>query len=136
MDKIFKCDTAFGDCDNNSMSSGHCMLSALILQDLYGGKIKGGSVKNTPHYWNSICHFEVDLTGDQFLKPKIQVKKGQLYPDSYEFKRNPFESLNQDFNEKVWKKHCKFRKRLQQQLKSQAPHLANKLRKATTQLTP
>jgi len=136
MDEVFRCDTAFGDCDNNAMSSGHCMLSALILQDLYGGKIKGGSIGGIPHYWNTICHYEVDLTGDQFRKPKIQIKKGNIYKDSYEFKRSPFESLNQDFNQKVWTKHCKFRKRLQAELREQAPHLANKLAKATAQLKP
>jgi len=134
MDEVFRCDTAFGDCDNNSMSSGHCMLSALILQDLYGGKIKGGTIGAVPHYWNKFCHFEVDLTGDQFKKPKIQVKKGQLYKDSYEFKRDPFESLNQDFNQKVWNKHCRFRKRLIKELKASHPHLANKLAQATAQL--
>lgn len=136
MDEVFRCDTAFGDCDNNSMSSGHCMLSALILQDLYGGKIKGGSIGGVPHYWNIFCHYEVDLTGDQFRKPKIQVKKGKLYPDSYDFKRTPFESLNQDFNKKVWNKHCKFRKRLETELKDEEPRLANKLAKATAQLKP
>ena len=112
MDKVFACDTAYGDCNNNSMASGHCMLVSLVLQDLYGGKIKGGEVNGIPHYWNAFCHHDVDLTGDQFKKPPIQVKKGELYKGGYIFKRDPYESMNQDFNKQVWSKHCKFRKRV------------------------
>ena len=63
MDVVFACDTAYGDCNNNSMASGHCMLASLVVQDLYGGDIKGGEVNGIPHYWNSFCHYDVDLTG-------------------------------------------------------------------------
>ena len=135
MDEVFKCDTAYGTCNNNSMASGHCMLSALIIQDLYGGEIKGGEVDGIPHYWNKVCQYDVDLTGDQFLKPPIQVSKKRLYPkDSYTFQRSPFESMNQDFNNEMWKKHCKFRKRVLSQLKAIDPTLAKKLQKSTDRL--
>ena len=135
MDNVFACDTAFGDCNNNSMASGHCMLSALILQDLYGGDIKSGNIDGVPHYWNRFCHVDVDLTGDQFGKPAIQIKKGALYPNSFVFQRDPFESMNQDFNKEVWKKHCSFRKRVAKELKDSNVTLHNKLQKATKKLT-
>ena len=135
MDNVFACDTAFGDCNNNSMASGHCMLSALILQDLYGGQIKSGKIDGVPHYWNRLCHVDVDLTGDQFGKPAIQIKKGSLYPDSFVFNRDPFETMNQDFNKEVWKKHCAFRKRVNKELKGSNKRLHNKLEKATKKLT-
>ena len=135
MDKVFACDTAYGDCNNNSMASGHCMLSSLLVQDLYGGDIKGGEVKGVPHYWNTFCHHDVDLTGDQFNKKPIQVKKGELYKGGYVFKRDPFESMNQDFNKQVWTKHCKFRKRVMQELRKIDEQLHSKLKKATARLT-
>ena len=92
MDIVFACDTAFGDCNNNSMSSGHCMLASLIVQDMYGGQIKGGTINGVPHYWNSLCHYEIDLTGDQFKKPAIQIKKGNLYSSS-----NPYKFFEKSF---------------------------------------
>ena len=134
MDEVFSCDTAFGTCNNNSMSSGHCMLASLIVQDMYGGKIMTGSIGGVPHYWNKMCHMEVDLTGDQFKKPKVQIKKGSLYSDSYEFKRDPFESLNQDFNKEVWSKHCAFRQKVREELEGLNPELSEKLKQASKKL--
>lgn len=135
MDKIFSCNTAFGTCNNNSMASGHCMLSALIIQDMYGGKIISGAVDGIPHYWNRLCHLDVDLTGDQFRKPKIQIKKDHLYgSDSFAFNRDPFESLNQDFNKEVWGKHCVFRQKLREELEDLDPKLAEKLKSASKKL--
>jgi len=134
MDKVFSCDTAFGTCNNNSMSSGHCMLASLIVQDMYGGKIMSGQIGGIPHYWNKLCHMEVDLTGDQFKKPKIQIKKGELYSDSFEFNRDPFESLNQDFNKEVWSKHCVFRQKVREELEESCPELAEKLKEASKKL--
>lgn len=134
MDKVFSCDTAFGTCNNNSMSSGHCMLASLIVQDMYGGKIMSGHIGGIPHYWNKLCHMEIDLTGDQFKKPKIQIKKGELYSDSFEFNRDPFESLNQDFNKEVWGKHCIFRQKVREELEESCPELAEKLKEASKKL--
>lgn len=137
MDIVFSCDTAFGDCNNNSMASGHCMLASLIIQDMYGGEIKAGTINGIPHYWNSVCGLEVDLTGDQFKKPTIQIKKGNLYPSGnpYKFGRDPFETMNQDFNREVWTKHCKFRKRVQKELQKKNKSLSRKLEKSTNRLS-
>ena len=134
MDSVFSCDTAFGTCNNNSMSSGHCMLASLIVQDMYGGKIMSGQIGGIPHYWNKLCHMEVDVTGDQFKKPKVQIKKGELYSDSFEFNRDPFESLNQDFNKEVWGKHCAFRQKVREELEESSPELAEKLKQASKKL--
>lgn len=136
MDTVFACDTAFGDCNNNAMSSGHCMLSSLIVQDMFGGDIKAGEIGGVPHYWNKVCHYEVDLTGDQFKKPKIQIRTGdnKLYGQGYRFNREPFKTMNQDFNKEVWQKHCKFRKRVLKELKKSDQNLAKKLEKATKKL--
>lgn len=135
MDEVFSCNTAFGTCNNNSLSSGHCMLSSLIIQDMYGGDIMSGQVDGIPHYWNKLCHMEVDLTGDQFKKPKVQIKKSPLYgSDSFKFDRNPFESMNQDFNKEVWSKHCSFRQQVRKELESIDSGMAEKLKKASKSL--
>lgn len=135
MDESFSCNTAYGDCNTNSMASGHCMLSSLIIQDLYGGDIKSGTVNGIPHYWNSLCHIDVDLTGDQFNKPAIQIRKGKLYGKAFVFGRDPFETMDQNFNKEVWNKHCKFRKDVTKKLKKINKKLGEKLEKSTHRLS-
>jgi hypothetical protein len=108
MDEVFSCSTAFGDCKRQRPSAGHCILSAMIVQDLFGGEILEGRVNGIPHYWNRVGGREIDLTGDQFGKPKIQVEKGTINGGGVVFSRKPGEQLNQSFNREVCEKHDAF----------------------------
>jgi hypothetical protein len=119
MSEVFDCSTAFGDCHPEHPSSGHCMLSAMVVQDLYGGCIRGGTVSKIPHYWNDIGGVQVDLTADQFGDTPIRVSKGTLYPGSFTFRREPQEELPQPYNKKVSSLHRRFRKKLIPVLKEQ-----------------
>ena len=119
MDDVFDCTTAFGDCHPDNPSSGHCMLSAMIIQDLYGGCIRGGVVRKVPHYWNEIDGVQIDLTADQFGYQPIRVSKGKLYSGSFIFHREPHEELPQPYNKKVSQLHRRFRKKLAPVLKQQ-----------------
>ena len=80
MDEVFRCSTAFGDCKTWAPSSGHCLLVAMVLQELYGGEIRTSLVEGVPHYWNRIPYvggdgeLEVDLTADQFGRDPILVR--------------------------------------------------------------
>ena len=121
MDEVFACDTAFGDCLPGRPSAGHCVLAAMVIQDLFGGQIMGGDIKSgkrgvVPHYWNKIDGISIDVTGDQFGKPPIQVKRGNLYKGE-PFARKPYECLCQPYNHQVWKMHKKFVRRLIPELK-------------------
>lgn len=118
MNKVFNCDTAYGDCLPDRPSGGHCMLAAMAVQDLFGGTVVQGTVKNIPHYWNRIGDFEVDLTGDQFGKgfAPIRVKKGALH-ESHPFFRAPYESLTQPYNHVACTMHDRFIRRLSKQLR-------------------
>jgi hypothetical protein len=80
----------------------------MIVQDLFGGDILEGRVGGIPHYWNRVGTREIDLTGDQFGKPAIQVKKGKINGGGTVFSRLPGESLNQPFNREVCEKHDAF----------------------------
>lgn len=57
---------------------------ALVLEQIYGGELMSAVVDRKSHWYNRIDGREVDLTGDQFGKPPIQISlKGEtLYPDS------------------------------------------------------
>jgi hypothetical protein len=111
MDEIFRCDTAYGTCHPDAPSAGHCMLASMVVQDLFGGKIVGGIVKQIPHYWNRLDKTDVDVTGDQFGFPGVRVKKGPLHKGSV-FQRKPQETLKQPYNSEVTRLHKRFVKRL------------------------
>ena len=111
MNVVFACDTAYGDCHPDNAVSGHCMLSAMVVQDLLGGKILGGQIGEIPHYWNRVGVYEVDLTGDQFGFAGVRIKRGRLHP-SRQFYRAPGQVLDQPFNRNVLRLHRKFLRRL------------------------
>jgi len=118
MDEVFSCSTAFGDCHPEAPSAGHCMLASMVVQDLFGGKIVGGTVNEIPHYWNRIGRVDVDVTGDQFGFEGVRVKQGALHRGKA-FSRRPQESLAQPYNKKVSSLHKTFVKKLITVLKRQ-----------------
>lgn len=63
--------------NNNSISSGQCQVTALLVQELLGGKILYSHIVGNPefdHYWNKIGDIEIDLTSEQFEKNTKFVK--------------------------------------------------------------
>lgn len=49
--------------------SGHCAVTALVVQYGYGGILKRALINGVSHYWNEIDGVTVDLTRAQFLEP-------------------------------------------------------------------
>jgi hypothetical protein len=120
MDPVFSCETVWGDCHADRPSAGHCFMAALAVQDMLGGTIQFGEVEtpggSTPHYWNKIGAWEMDITGDQFREPEVQIKRGELRPSLASFDRERYEWLTQDFNAEPMKIYDKFRTRLSREL--------------------
>ena len=53
--------------DEDNPSSGQCVPTALIVQDVYGGNLVRGMCGDASHYWNELPDgTEVDLTRQQF----------------------------------------------------------------------
>lgn len=50
---------------------GQCAVTALIVQDLFGGELKRTVANGVSHYYNSIGGEDVDLTRAQFDEPLI-----------------------------------------------------------------
>jgi len=117
MDETFSCDTTWGDCRLEAPSAGHCFVASMVVQDLFGGCIVFGEVDDTSHYWNKIGGLEVDVTGDQFRQPEVQVKKGQIRPSKTLFRREPQERLSLGTNREVMKLYDRFCGRLVKRLK-------------------
>lgn len=57
--------------DEASPASGHCAVTALIVQDFLGGDLLRGSVDGVSHYWNLLPEGEIDLTREQF--PRFEL---------------------------------------------------------------
>ena len=77
-------------------SAGQCAITALVVQDIYGGDIYSCKVGRNSHFINMIDDKIVDLTADQFGGvEKIQYIKGS-------FKLRTRESLlkNKDVKER------------------------------------
>ena len=119
LEEVFACDTAYGDCRPDHPSAGHCFLASMMVQDLFGGEIVQGEVNRIPHYWVRVNGIDVDITGDQFDKPKVQAKKGALYRGGAVFERKPQERLTQSGNRKVMKLYDRLRKRVLPVLRKQ-----------------
>ena len=54
-------------------TSGQCAITALIVQDYFGGTIHRVKVKNETHYFNIINEQIVDFTKEQFEVKNVQV---------------------------------------------------------------
>jgi len=53
--------------ESKPKSAGQCYVTALIIQDEWGGKLVHGKVNHLDHYWNQLPDgTEIDLTSDQF----------------------------------------------------------------------
>jgi hypothetical protein len=57
------------DCNwsSNQPSKGQCAVTALVVQDYFGGAILRATVSGVSHYWNRLSNGTIiDLTRDQF----------------------------------------------------------------------
>lgn len=83
----FQPDTAAPGFLGSTASTGHCAAVAVIVHALFGGVMISVLVEGHSHWLNRITNggksLDVDLTGDQFGRPPIQLEEaGQLYPDT------------------------------------------------------
>jgi hypothetical protein len=120
--EVFTCDTSFGDCDPKRPSRGHCLMLAMVFQDLVGGEIRTGRVKGIPHYWNRVGRVEIDLTADQFGLRAPRRKRGALYGKSAVFPREPNQRLDPvGDNPTVNRMYTTFSRRLRDTLRMALP---------------
>jgi hypothetical protein len=50
----------------NRPSLGQCAVTALVIQDYFGGELIRAEVEGRSHYWNVVDGETIDLTRDQF----------------------------------------------------------------------
>ena len=63
--------------DESNPSLGQCAITALIVNDYYGGKIMRCIASSGSHYYNMIENELVDLTVEQFLGEIPEYEKGE-----------------------------------------------------------
>lgn len=122
MNPVFSCETVWGDCRDEAPSAGHCFMASVAVQDMLGGEILFGFVPtpegNISHYWNKIGDFEIDVTGDQFKEPEIQIEKGKIRESISSFGRKRYEWLAEEFNSEPMEIYDRFRKRLCKEMRN------------------
>lgn len=65
-------------------STGHCAIVAMLVQRTFGGEYVSASPGGVSHWFNRLhildAYYDVDITGDQFGRPRVQVADaGTLY---------------------------------------------------------
>jgi hypothetical protein len=85
LDPAFAEDTRATGTQPTTPSAGHCAVVALIVREHLGGELVSTHIDGQSHWYNRLTvgdrSVELDLTGDQFGLPKIQLGPC-LYPDS------------------------------------------------------
>ena len=78
-------------------SIGQCAITALIVNDFFGGKIMRCMTSTGSHYYNMIDENVIDLTAEQFLCEIPQYEEGQERTREYllsnEDTKNRYEKL-------------------------------------------
>lgn len=86
-------------------SLGQCAITALIVNDIYGGKIMRCMASTGSHYYNIVDDELVDLTVEQFLGEIPQYEKGEERTREYllsnEDTKNRYMLLNKNLQEKI-----------------------------------
>ena len=80
-------DTAYPGTQSEVASAGHCAIVSAIAALTVGGGLASTTVNGVSHWFNRLSDgkqlWDVDLTGDQFDLPVIQVAPaGELYPST------------------------------------------------------
>jgi hypothetical protein len=77
--------------------AGHCAVTALLLQDLFGGELRRALANGVSHYWNRLPDGRtVDLTRVQFLLPltlEEEKERARSYVLSFAPTRERYELL-------------------------------------------
>lgn len=87
LERGFGSDTAANGFRGSGPSTGQCAAATLVVREAVGGEYASASVQNQSHWFNRIAHkgvsYDVDLTGDQFGLPAVQVgRTGELYNET------------------------------------------------------
>lgn len=85
----FAADTASPGSKWNDLrpSTGHCVIAAIIVHRVWGGVYASTISPGASHWFNRLQiageYFDVDITGDQFGRPRVQVGHVDLlYPET------------------------------------------------------
>lgn len=77
LDDAFSAETCCGAWNKLVPSTGHCAVVALVVRDVFGGELVSARPMGVSHWFNRIhigdCSFDVDLTGDQFGRLRVQL---------------------------------------------------------------
>jgi hypothetical protein len=87
LEQGFSRETAAPGFPSPSVSSGQCAAVSLIGRELLGGDFVSAVIDGHSHWFNRILDgnilLDIDLTGDQFGRPRIQIASpDNLYPSS------------------------------------------------------
>jgi hypothetical protein len=84
---------------------GQCAVTALVVQDLLGGKLLCSEIDGTRHYWNLLpSRRQLDLTRHQFgkrFKPGTIGTESREYVLSFSETRRRYELLRNDIYSKL-----------------------------------
>jgi hypothetical protein len=89
LEPVYSPDTAAPGFPRTSTSAGQCAATAALLRQFIGGSFASAKVHGLSHWFNRIVvgtiEYDVDLTGDQFGRPTIQIARaGALYDETRE----------------------------------------------------
>src|SRR5262245_57116842 len=85
LEEAFSSETSAPGFEGDVSSAGHCAAVAVIVRQVLGGELVSAQVAGHSHWFNRVASdggdVDIDLTGDQFAKPAIQISRaGALYP--------------------------------------------------------
>lgn len=79
------------------VESGQCAVTALLVQETYGGILKRALVNGVSHYWNEIDGETIDLTRAQFTLPltvEDEAERERSYVISFPVTQERYERLS------------------------------------------
>lgn len=83
LDKAFSPETAVPGTASAIPSAGHCAAVAVLFRESFGGEFVSTRIDGQSHWFNRLGPVDIDLTGDQFGRPAVQVADaGTLYPET------------------------------------------------------
>jgi hypothetical protein len=111
MERAFAEDTAGGMWNPLVPSAGHCALASIVVRGLFDGYFISARPGGVSHWFNRVPvageWFDVDVTGDQFGRPRVQVAGvDELFRDCRA------RSID-DLNRETWQRYERFVARLE-----------------------